>query len=454
MQQKSQSKSLHSHPLHNSTKVCSFVKEAISQATSTNPTLRPFEISKGKGLPIVPGVVDRASNHMGKLAREVRKAKSQSVFGSNWNVCEFEDIADRVDAEDDKTTGNDAESQKIKKICRPYLVSAGIENGIRFVFCANPLMNEILAQSEFIEADITYNETKEYPYLFNMVSFNYTTMDWMVVSRVRLSRQNADAYALAFVKTFANCKHNHANFEPGTTLLGVVIDWCDAEINGLGKALGKEMAIKLLKGCSVHWTRSWQRVRDRVCSSNDVPREKKLFALIASNIQKLPTGSTVCNAFEVLCKQKSANTLIGRIKGFSKDDSQFIDNSTNWSSAKRWAEWWMREQHLRMLSKNYSEMDQSIWEQCPADTNAVERKNKDSKETQPQPLQTAMVNLYKLDKAICSKHLIRLWRLVKRLLIRETNDDMVVLSMIKKQCIALQTVSVISMRKGQTKGEH
>ena len=157
-------------------------------------------------------------------------------------------------------------------------------------------MNEMLAQSEIVEADIICTETKKYPYLFNMVSFNYTTMDWMVVSRIRLSQQNADAYALAFGKSFAKCKDKH-DFEPGKTLLGIVIDWCDAEINGLGKAVGKQMAVELLKGCNVHWTQSWQRVRDCICSSNDVSHEKKLFALIASSILKLPSGSTVCKFY-------------------------------------------------------------------------------------------------------------------------------------------------------------
>ena len=38
-----------------------------------------------------------------------------------------------------------------------------------------PLMSEVLLRAEFIEADITFNETKEYPYLFNVVD---TTMPW------------------------------------------------------------------------------------------------------------------------------------------------------------------------------------------------------------------------------------------------------------------------------------
>ena len=49
------------------------------------------------------------------------------------------------------------------------------------MFTMNPLMSEVLSKAEFIQADITFNETKEYPYLFNVVAFNDMTI---VVSRV------------------------------------------------------------------------------------------------------------------------------------------------------------------------------------------------------------------------------------------------------------------------------
>ena len=53
-----------------------------------------------------------------------------------------------------------------------------------------------LTESEFIEADITHNETKEYPYLCNVVAFNdVTILDWVVVSRVRMDKQDDNAYA-------------------------------------------------------------------------------------------------------------------------------------------------------------------------------------------------------------------------------------------------------------------
>ena len=47
-------------------------------------------------------------------------------------------------------------------------------------------------------------------------------------------------------------------------------------------------------------------------------------------------------------------------------------------------------------------MDEAIWERCPSNTNAVERKNLDSKESLPQQLQIAVANLY---KAACAKNI-------------------------------------------------
>ena len=77
-------------------------------------------------------------------------------------------------------------------------------------------------ESEIIEADITCNETREYPYLFNKVAFSYVTMDWFVVSRVRMTKQAASTYCLAYSKTFNRCKYSNSNFKLGTSYLVVL----------------------------------------------------------------------------------------------------------------------------------------------------------------------------------------------------------------------------------------
>lgn len=42
----------------------------------------------------------------------------------------------------------------------------------------------------------------------------------------------------------------------------------------------------------------------------------------------------------------------------------------------------------------------------PSSTNAVEHKNRDCKTATPQALLPALVNLYKMDKAICAKYIV------------------------------------------------
>ena len=86
-------------------------------------------------------------------------------------------------------------------------------------------------------------------------------MQWTVASRVRMDKQGKKAYQLAFSKTFEKCKIDHSSFEVGiylfwvSVLTGVMLkfrDWVHLD------------ARKLLKGCSVHWSRLWQQVRNRV----------------------------------------------------------------------------------------------------------------------------------------------------------------------------------------------
>ena len=79
----------------------------------------------------------------------------------------------------------------------------------------NPLISEVLSKAEFIEADITFNETKKYSYLFNVVAFN-DTMEWIVVSRVRMNKQD-QAHCLGF-KTFQQCTSSHSSFKIGESL--------------------------------------------------------------------------------------------------------------------------------------------------------------------------------------------------------------------------------------------
>lgn len=135
-------------------------------------------------------------------------------------------------------------------------------------------MDKIASEADFIQCDITYDDCKDYLYIFNAVAFDKVSMEWMVIARGRLNSQDSARYALCFKKLFDKCRNTNEDFEFGSTLQDIVTDWSDAEINRLKMAVGKKTAEKLLKGCKVHWQRSCQRVSDRVLSSQDRRREK------------------------------------------------------------------------------------------------------------------------------------------------------------------------------------
>ena len=101
---------------------------------------------------------------------------------------------------------------------------------------------------------------------------------------------------------------------------------------------------------------------------------------ILSQIQKLDSTVGIVDCFKTLrgiCSVKQLLDILPAVCSVS--DAAFVDTSCNWSSAKHWAQWWARCNHLKMLSKSFSIMEDKIWKQCPTTTNAAERRNKDCK---------------------------------------------------------------------------
>ena len=126
--------------------------------------------------------------------------KKRSFQGSKWDITTFEKVADDIDSNDTAVIGEPLSRQsKLSSLSRPYLISAGIQEGINYIFCMSPLM---LSEAQFIEADITYNETVEYPYLFNAAVFNYVTMEWVVTCRIRMDKQYNCTCASFFQNVF------------------------------------------------------------------------------------------------------------------------------------------------------------------------------------------------------------------------------------------------------------
>ena len=178
-----------------------------------------------------------------------------------------------------------------------------------------------------------------------------------------LSKDDSDAYSIGFGKAFGMAKSDCSKFEVGTTLRGIVIDWSDAEANGLRKAVGDIVANRLLKGCQVHWARSYQRVAGKVCRTAE---EKTAYNRITTCIPCSKSKTNVLLHFQVLCREMSVEVLhLSGIQPFQ---------NFHWEKARSWVEWWTRRCHLQMLCKEVSPLDDMDWSPCPKDTNAVERK--------------------------------------------------------------------------------
>jgi hypothetical protein len=183
----------------------------------------------------------------------------------------------------------------------------------------------------------------------------------MFVARVWLDNQSEQGYKLAFKKVFDHCKEKYSDFKLGESLLAVIVDWSDAEINGLKAAIGDKLAISLLRGCKVHWIRSCQRVADRVASPTNKDLEKKIFLRIAKKIQSLSSAVETIACFETLCGVRSITQLQEKICDIcSTEEARAADSMKDWSSAKNWAQWWTRSTHLKMLSVAFTELDDDI----------------------------------------------------------------------------------------------
>ena len=59
--------------------------------------------------------------------------------------------ADEIESIDSQLAGSEKDSIHLKRLMRSYIVSAGFEEDIKFIFCMNHFVCSFLAESEFIE---------------------------------------------------------------------------------------------------------------------------------------------------------------------------------------------------------------------------------------------------------------------------------------------------------------
>ena len=119
------------------------------------------------------------------------------MTSKNWSLSSFETVADRIDKDYEVLSG----VNKIRKCTKPMEDHIQCRQALKMALIIySPLMNQIADNADFMQCDVTYDETRD---LFNA---NDTLMKWMIIGQIRLNKQNSNAYCLAFKKLLESPK--------------------------------------------------------------------------------------------------------------------------------------------------------------------------------------------------------------------------------------------------------
>ena len=139
----------------------------------------------------------------------------------------------------------------------------------------------------------------------------------------------------------------------GETLVGVIVDWSDAEAQGLRLAVGNDLADKLLN--HVHWIRSFQRVSAKVAKLGNPEKQKievEAFKLVAFAITKPKVIDQVLKLFQALCGREKLADVEHIVPGIEGHYIKIVDECSGRTSATNWVQWWTRLPHLKPLRGN------------------------------------------------------------------------------------------------------
>ena len=247
---------------------------------------------------------------------------------------DFNEALKKFEAKDVETEGLEDHNFKLKNyatIGHPYMRDYSICPDISYQFIMSPFMSKIMANADFMQVDVTYGENFVLPYIFNAMAFDEITMKWVIIARMRCNKENATMYETVFMKMFATCRQIVPTYDINKQLQGIV-DWSDTERAGLIKALGTELASRLLCGCAVHWARSYQRVAARITlsvSSSKKTLARQAFELIAQQIPNLKSAHEVQQCFAALKGEKSPSTITSLVPKLTTDHVSIVDSECN-----------------------------------------------------------------------------------------------------------------------------
>ncbi|EDO33100.1 predicted protein [Nematostella vectensis] len=403
----------HNHVKPSPHKLPSFVIHDIKKAALLDPSKKSKDLQKGCGMAYVPTEKTIVAANLDKI----RRARN-AAFGSSRGKLEeypvminkivnFEsEVQQPVDKGSEEVEPTDPIiAKRIKELSHPYQMSRTpylFMGDLSVAFFMNAYQRRLFAMAEHLNVDMTFTGNQSLPYLINVVTFDWETLMWVPVSRSLLNKCTSEAHAIVFREIFRSVDAEIPEFSMGENLAGITVDFSDAEANGLEEPLGKEFTEKVLRGCKVHWCRSYQKVSHRVCKGKDAIA---IFQHIASKIENLEQKGQVDLLFSILAGEVKVKRALPFITiAEYKKTAETMDNS-DWIKAKHWKEWWTRKRHLQMFTKAYTQMTDSQWDSCPSTTNPVESINRESvpKDGRQRTMYEVLSHLYRADKVYAAR---------------------------------------------------
>ena len=109
-------------------------------------------------------------------------------------------------------------------------------------------MLRLFAEALFIEVDVTVPGSASFPYLLNVVTFNYEMNQFQTVTRVLMSKLTTSAYKNAFQKIFQLVEEFHPEFDGGKNVIAWIVDFSLPQLDGLSSVVNQSDVRQKIRG--------------------------------------------------------------------------------------------------------------------------------------------------------------------------------------------------------------
>ena len=375
---------MHNHMAPSEWKISPRILSDISNVVSKNTTLTPKDLQKGIGMDYRPmeaslptANIDRMRAVVKKARREVEKIDNEKVNPFKV-IASFPAIKHRIDQQQGSVQDNTL--TEVNRLIDTYQLdgddASNFTRDRRFAFFQAPFQAFHWSGAEALFVDVDYTGNHYFQYLLNIVCFNNITKRYIACGRALMNHQDGYSIGKALSVLSNHVKKFYPSYDITTAHKEILLDFDEAEANGFQSSFGNNVS-NLFRGCSVHFLRSAMRVAKLVnLSSSSLGYQ--IFVAVAKLIPDNPSREIVKQAFNILAGSEPFTKLAENLPPPLCNCTTDKVDSTNWTRAQTWIEWWTRSQILKKLCKAYSALDSDDWDELPGTNNPVESINRQS----------------------------------------------------------------------------